>query len=213
MTTSVSDAPLPGESSSRPESPQIAASAGPEPAVLEHEYDGIREYDNPLPRWWVLLFWGTFLFSIGYMFHFHVSGNGPSVLAEYEKEEREAQALRSQRAMAEAPSESALATLMGDAALMESAREEFGKRCAACHAAEGQGLIGPNLTDGHWIHGTGTLMDIYRVVSDGVAAKGMPAWQNQMSPADLRKVVAFVGTLRNKNLPGKAPEGQPVPAP
>lgn len=180
-----------------------------EPAILEHEYDGIREYDNPMPRWWVLSFWATFVFSIGYFFHYHLSGNGPSVAASYAEDERLAQMAKSQRALGEAPSEAALSTLMADAALMASAKEDFSKRCAACHLQDGQGLIGPNLTDGHWLHGRGSLMDIYRVVSDGVPAKGMPAWQAQLSAQEVRRVVAFVGTLRGKNLPGKAPEGQP----
>lgn len=204
MTTS-SILPAAGDAVASDDSPNTT---GTRAGLLEHEYDGIREYDNPLPRWWVLTFWASFVFSLGYFFHFHVSGNGPSVAASYEDEERAAQLAKSQRALAEAPSETALATLMGDADLMTAARAEYSKRCAPCHAAEGQGLIGPNLTDDHWIHGRGELMDIYRVVSDGVPAKGMPSWQAQLAPADLRKLAAFVGTLRGKNVAGKAPEGQ-----
>ena len=78
------------------------------------------------------------------------------------------------------------------------------------HAEQGQGNIGPNLTDDHWLHGKGTLMDIYGTVHDGVPQKGMPAWSRQLTPAELTKVVAFVGTLRGKDLPGKAPEGAEV---
>jgi cytochrome c oxidase cbb3-type subunit 3 len=189
------------------------AKAGAEALILDHEYDGIREYDNPLPGWWVALFWCTFVFSFGYAFHYHVSGNGQSVAAAYQEDERVAQAERSRRALAEAPSEKALATLAGDAERMKSAAAEFGKRCAPCHAAEGQGLIGPNLTDEYWLHGKGTLMDIYGVVSQGVTAKGMPAWQNQLGPAELRQIVAFVGSMRGKNLPGKAAQGERLSAP
>jgi cytochrome c oxidase cbb3-type subunit 3 len=155
----------------------------------------------------VLSFWASFVFSIGYLFHYHVSGNGLGVGAEYAEEERAARAEQSKRALAEAPSEGALQTLMADGDLMAKAAEEFGKRCAQCHAAEGQGLIGPNLTDGYWIHGSGTLMDIYAVLRDGVPAKGMPAWQAQMQPATLRALAAFVGTMHGKNVPGKAPQG------
>ena len=72
-------------------------------------------------------------------------------------------------------------------------------------------MIGPNLTDNAWIHGAGKLTDIYGVVDGGVAAKGMPAWGRQLTPIELRKVVAFVGTLRGTNVPGKAAEGTPVP--
>jgi cytochrome c oxidase cbb3-type subunit III len=86
-------------------------------------------------------------------------------------------------------------------------------RCAQCHAEDGRGNIGPNLTDHYWIHGQGKLLDIYEVVHDGVPAKGMPAWSRQLSPAELAKVTAFVGSIRGKNLPGKGPEGAKVDAP
>jgi cytochrome c oxidase cbb3-type subunit 3 len=90
---------------------------------------------------------------------------------------------------------------------MTDARALFTQRCSPCHGAEGQGLIGPNLTDEYWLHG-GKLMNIHRTVSEGVPAKGMPSWQMQLSPIELRKVVAFVGSeLRDKHLPGKPPEG------
>ena len=54
-------------------------------------------------------------------------------------------------------------------------------------------------------------MDIFNTVSEGVAEKGMPAWSRQLTPAELRQVVVFVGTMRGTNVPGKAPEGQLVP--
>ena len=72
---------------------------------------------------------------------------------------------------------------------------------------QGQGVIGPKLTDEAWIHGTGELLHIYKTVSDGVPAKGMPSWRMQLSAVQVRELAAFVGTLRGKNLPGKAPEG------
>ena len=53
-------------------------------------------------------------------------------------------------------------------------------------------------------------MDIYAVINEGVAAKGMPAWGKQLQPAELRKVAAFITTIRNSNVPGKASEGTRV---
>jgi cytochrome c oxidase cbb3-type subunit 3 len=177
-------------------------------ALLEHEYDGIREYDNPLPGWWVAIFWGTFVFSIAYSVWYHVSPHGSSVAAAYDDEMRLAREERAKRSLAEAPSEAVLGKLMADADLMKDAKVTFVARCAQCHEAEGQGLIGPNLTDSHWIHGDGTAMAIYQVVSHGVPNKGMPAWDLQLQPIEVRKLAAFVATLRGKNLPGKAPEGR-----
>jgi cytochrome c oxidase cbb3-type subunit 3 len=181
------------------------------PALLEHEYDGIREYDSPMPRWWVMAFWATFFFSIGYTVHYHFTGHGKSVAEDYEDDLRIARAERAKQTLAEAPSELALGALMADPDLMQDAKVVFAERCAVCHAAEGQGLIGPNLTDDHFIHGENTLMDIYAAVSRGVPEKGMPAWDLQLQPIEVRKLSAYVGTLRGKNLSGKAAEGQPVP--
>lgn len=181
--------------------------------LLDHAYDGIHEYDNPMPRWWVNLFWASFFFSIVYAAHYHWTGNGQSISGLYDEEMRIAREERAKASLKEAPSEQGLASLMEDAQLMKDAKVLFTERCVQCHAAEGQGLIGPNLTDGHWIHGQGSLMDIYQVVSQGVLTKGMPAWELQLKPIELRKLVAFVGTLRGKQLPGKAAEGSPVPLP
>ncbi len=82
----------------------------------------------------------------------------------------------------------------------------FRQYCVACHQAQGQGLVGPNLTDGWWLHG-GRPTDIHRVVTDGVPAKGMAAWGNQLGPARVQAVVAYVLTLRGTNVPGKEPQG------
>lgn len=175
--------------------------------LLDHEYDGIREYDNPMPRWWVLTFWGTFLFSVGYFFHYHMSGNGQSVAAAYEQDMREAREVEAKANLAQPVSEESLGKLSADQALMGDAKALFGVRCGPCHGDKGQGIIGPNLTDTAWLHGTGTLTDIFGVVNEGVLAKGMPAWGKQLSPMEVRKLSAYVGTLRGKNLPGKPPEG------
>jgi cytochrome c oxidase cbb3-type subunit III len=186
-------------------------SKAPEPDLLDHEYDGIREYDNPLPRWWVRIWIGTFVFSVGYFFHYHVSHNGTSIADGYEQEMAEAREAEAKQSLAEPISEDSLSKLMTNPALMTDAEALFGLRCSPCHGQHAQGIIGPNLTDNSWIHGKGTLTDIYGVVEGGVAAKGMPAWGRQLTPIELRKVVAFVGTQRGKNVPGKPPEGTPLP--
>jgi len=203
-----SDHPLPALASTPP---SASTSKAPEAPVMDHEYDGIREYDNPLPRWWVWMWAGSFFFSVGYFFHYHVSHNGTSVEDDYVADMAEARELEAKQSLAEPVSEDSLSKLMANPAPMTDAKALFGLRCAPCHAANGQGLIGPNLTDNAWVHGAGKLSDIYGVVNDGVLAKGMPAWGRQLTPIELRKVVAFVGTLRGTNLPGKAAEGTPVP--
>jgi cytochrome c oxidase cbb3-type subunit III len=175
--------------------------------LLEHEYDGIREYDNPLPRWWVWIFAGSFWFSIAYFFHYHVSLNGQSVAASYDADVAEARENQAKASLTEPVSEESLGKLMADPALMNDAKGLFGLRCTPCHGDKAQGTIGPNLTDSAWIHGSGRLTDIFGVIDQGVLAKGMPAWSKQLSPIEVRKLAAFVGTQRGMNVPGKAPEG------
>ncbi len=190
------------------------ASAGPagkrDADLVEHEYDGIREYDNPLPGWWVWSFWGSFVFAIGYCFHYW-AGDGVSVHDAYEQEMAAVRGEQAKRALAESVSEEGLKKLAGDAALMADAKALFGQRCVPCHGDRAQGVIGPNLTDEYWLHGD-TLMEIHHTVSEGVPDKGMPAWKMQLSPAQVRELAAFVGTLRGTHVPGKAPQGELVKA-
>jgi cytochrome c oxidase cbb3-type subunit 3 len=177
--------------------------------ILDHDYDGIKEYDNPLPRWWVVIFWATIVFSPLYILYYHF-GTGPD---EHERYAADMEALYEQRqeqlmALGEV-SETVLGELQSNPPMMEAAEKIFASKCVQCHGEYGQGLIGPNLTDEYWIHG-GSLMDIYDVVAEGVPTKGMIAWKKQLPEADLMAVSAYVGTLRGTDPPAaKAPEGEP----
>jgi mono/diheme cytochrome c family protein len=84
---------------------------------------------------------------------------------------------------------------------------------APCHGERAEGKIGPNLTDEFWIHGDGTMLSIMNVVENGVLDKGMPAWGRQMRMDEVKKISAYVGSVRNTNEPGgKKAEGQRVNA-
>jgi cytochrome c oxidase cbb3-type subunit 3 len=178
--------------------------------LLDHSYDGIQEYDNPMPRWWVLVFWGTFLFALGYFFHYQLSPNGKNVHQAYDEDVQRASEEMAARAANDPITEESLQKFLDDPAQVLNGQGIFQMRCVPCHESQGQGKIGPNLTDDHWIHGKGRLTDIYQVVNDGVSDKGMIAWGRTLKPVELRQVVAYVGSLRGKNLPGKAPEGTKV---
>ena len=110
-------------------------------------------------------------------------------------------------------SEQGLGQVMQDPRLLADAKLLFAARCASCHADRGQGLIGPNLTDPFWIHGRGSLMDIYKVVSAGVPEKGMPSWETQLTSIERQKLAALLGSFRGQNLAGKPPQGSQIPAP
>ncbi len=187
---------------------QPESSNGSKDELLTHEYDGIREYDNPMPRWWVRTFWLTTIFAGLYFFHYHISSNGQSLYSVLAEEQRAAEAIMLKRAAGEKVTEESLEKLRINPANLAAGVATFEARCKVCHAAQGTGLIGPNLTDGYWLHGKGTLLDIHTTVTNGVTEKGMPAWMKQLSPLELRNVVAYVGSLRGKNLLGKAPQGE-----
>lgn len=181
--------------------------------LLTHEYDGILEYDNPMPNWWVWMFWGTFFFSIGYFIHYEVTGNGESVAVAYETELSIAREKEAMQAMGGDVSEEALEKLMQNPAMMSDAAKLFVLRCAQCHGARGEGLIGPNLTDDYWLHGNASLMAIHEVIGEGVQSKGMPPWKKQLRPIELGKLSAYLGTLRGTNVAGpKGAEGQLIAA-
>ena len=176
--------------------------------VMAHEYDGIREFDNRLPNWWMWIMWGSIVFALGYWLVFHTLQIKPLPQEKFETAMQKAQEEQLARAAAQGVDDNFLVLMSQTAAKVTEGREIFVKHCVACHLDQGQGLVGPNLTDGAWIHGC-KPMDMLKLVTDGVAAKGMPAWQNQLGPSRVQAVVSYVLTIRNTNVPGKAPEGQP----
>lgn len=182
--------------------------------LLDHEYDGIREYDNPLPRWWINIFWLTILFSVLYALNLPWIGNGKGRIANYERDmavarERQA-ALAAKSPPPAAMSAAALLAMTRDPARLATGRERFVSTCAACHREDGGGSIGPNLADEFWIHG-GRPEEILRTVSDGVLDKGMPAWSQTLTPDEVAAVVAYVLTLHDTHPPNpKEPQGTKV---
>jgi cytochrome c oxidase cbb3-type subunit 3 len=175
--------------------------------VFEHEYDGIREYDNPLPGWWLFLFWATIVFSVWYLVYYQL-GHGESVEQQYDREMLALYDVQTKQLLKLGPIDDAM--ISGFAAkpdMMASAKGLFAQRCAVCHGQLAQGNIGPNLTDDYWLHG-GTPTKIYDTIADGVPAKGMIAWKTQLPAGQLLALAAYIRTLQGSNPPGaKAPQG------
>jgi cytochrome c oxidase cbb3-type subunit 3 len=173
--------------------------------LLEHEYDGIKEFDNPTPRWWTWIFWGSVAFSIAYWLNPGGMFRGER-LVEYE----------ASMAAAEArwPKQSggfdlaAVTALRDDGSTLALGKSTYATYCAPCHRPDGGGIIGPNLTDDHWLHG-GTLADIHRTIAEGVLEKGMPGWNKTLKPEQLNAVTLYVASLHGTNPPNpKAPQGE-----
>ena len=184
-----------------------------EPLLLDHEYDGIRELDNKLPRWWVWLFYITIVIAAIYMLYYHVLHLGPLSAEEYKIEMKAGEQIK---AAAMSKFEAGIPTLqpLTDPVILNQGRATYAKLCAPCHRADGGGLVGPNLTDDYWIHG-GKYSDTVNVIWNGVPAKGMITWKNSLKPDDITAVASYIYTLRGAKLatPGKPPENQaPVKA-
>lgn len=177
--------------------------------LVDHDYDGIQEYDNPMPRWWLGLFYGTIVFSFVYVAYFH-GGPGLSEVAAYEAEMKAFYEWEAEQALAAGEvTEESISKLMADEGMVLSGRAVYEAKCQDCHGPRGEGKIGPNLTDDYWLHGA-RLVDIHKTVSEGVKDKGMEAWKRKLKPDELLKVVAYVGTLRKTHVEGKAPQGDKV---
>jgi cytochrome c oxidase cbb3-type subunit 3 len=147
------------------------------------EADGIEEYDNPLPDWWLGLFWFTIVWAIAYGVHYHFIAD-----RSHEKHLAAEIAAAESRWPEQAGAQVAF-TLDGQA--VEHGQEVFAQNCSACHGAELEGGIGPTFLDDEWLHG-GTATDVLRTIRDGVLDKGMVAWEGILSPEQINDVAAYV---------------------
>ncbi len=176
--------------------------------LIDHQYDGIQEYDNPLPRWWVITFWATIIFSVAYALNVGGIGTGQGRIKDYEQDMAAFRAAHPQDLGPADPAK--LLALVSDTHEVSEGQKVYAKNCAACHAADGGGLIGPNLTDAYWIHG-GKIEQIHGTVVAGVLAKGMPAWGKLLPGKEVDEVTAYIWTLQGTTpAKPKAPEGDMV---
>lgn len=179
---------------------------------IVHEYDGILEADNHLPRWWLFTLYMSIGFSALYWLSYEAFEVLESPSAAYAAEQARAAAAEAEKlkAMGAANDENLVAMAKNAAAVTEG-KEVFLKNCASCHSPTGGGGIGPNLTDAAWLHG-GKPMQVYASVKDGVTKNGMPAWGALIGEERVRIAAAYVISLKNTNVPGgKAPQGVPEP--
>ena len=177
--------------------------------LLEHAYDGIQEFDNPLPTWWKWIFYATILFVPLYLWDPLGIGVGPGKAKAYEEQLAAFNAAHPKSAGTYTDEQ--LVAFSKDPAKVEAGKVVFTTYCAACHRADGGGLIGPNLTDDFWIHG-GKPTDIFKTVNEGVLAKGMPNWGKVLKPDQIEGAVAYVQTLHGSNPANpKASEGAKYP--
>lgn len=173
-----------------------------------HAVDGIEEYDNRLPRWWLYTLYGAIAFAAVYWWVYHTASVADLPRAAYQAElDKQAAAEAARVKAAGVMTPEALTTLSKDRNTVAAGKDVFTKTCSACHRADGGGNVGPNLTDEFWLHGSAPDQ-IYKTVSNGVPEKGMPAWAPQLGIEKVQAVTAYVLTIKNTHVPGgKAPQG------
>ncbi len=170
--------------------------------IEDHDYDGIRELDNPPPPWLMILFYITIVLSAGYASYYHFFWNketGPQeteFIAEMEEAKTKYKAV--------AIDMNTLA-LSDDVAKLETAKIAFVAKCAVCHGANGEGnAIGPNLTDEFWITGN-TPKIVFETIKNGTP-NGMTAFSN-ISDDEILGLASFI----MKKLQGTKPENAKAP--
>jgi cytochrome c oxidase cbb3-type subunit 3 len=177
--------------------------------AFDHAFDGIRELDNKLPPWWVGMFYLTIIIGVAFFTYDVVLDVNGSSGDRYEQE----------MAMAEDAKKARLAALgsqidesnvkqLTDADALAAGQAEFVAKCAACHLADGGGSVGPNLTDKYWLHG-GSVQDVFKTIKYGVTAKGMIAWESQLTPTQMQNIASFILSLQGTTpATPKDPQGE-----
>lgn len=172
----------------------------PADGTTGHEYDGIREYNNPLPRWWLILFWLTIVFSAVYLTLYPGLGKWKGVLgwtstgehATAEKQYNE-QYGKLYADLAKVPVEQ----LVSDERAMKIGARLFANNCSVCHGTTARGAVGfPNLTDNDWLYG-GTPEKIHETIMNGRNGV-MPAWLDTLGEEGIDQVASYVISLSGR---------------
>jgi cytochrome c oxidase cbb3-type subunit 3 len=170
--------------------------------TLGHEFDGIEEYDNPLPQWWFYMFVATVIFGLGYLLLYPGLGNFKGLLGwsshgQWEEEMQHAEEVYAPVfAKYAALSIEELQNPENETGLKMGQRM-FANNCSVCHGSAGTGAVGfPNLTDNDWLYG-GEPATIKHSIAEGRNG-GMPAWADVLGEDGVRDVASYVMTLSGK---------------
>lgn len=177
--------------------------------IMSHSYDGIQEYDNPMPMWWILVFIMTTIFAFVYVFGI-TFGQIDGYMEDMKQAKAEIDILRQAELAANPPIDSALLMeKLKDTATATAGAGVFATNCASCHGDAAQGSIGPNLTDNAYLFGK-EPMEVHKIIKDGTA-NGMPPWGDILSRDEMVSVIAYVVSVRgSKPADPKDPEGKVI---
>lgn len=174
--------------------------------LLDHDADGIREFDNDLPLWWLFGFIFTVAFSAVYLINYHLAG-GPSSQAEYEAEITASSKGRAPQGGATPAQVAALKPLTDEKSLAAGkAIFEGANMCYTCHRYDLGGMVGPNLTDDYWIHG-GDFKSIIQSIKTGYPDKGMLPYGNgnRLTDEQVLQLASYIRSKHGTNPPNPKP--------
>ncbi|MGA1205425.1 MAG: cbb3-type cytochrome c oxidase N-terminal domain-containing protein [Opitutales bacterium] len=165
-----------------------------EDKLRPHVYDGIQEFDNRLPNWWLWTFYGAVIVSVIYWFSFY---NAEVMQSDAEKIEAQMALVEEARLAAIGDiSNEALWQMSRNPGFVSAGKDIYIEKCIACHGPDlkaGAGLAGVSLVDAEWKWGN-QPMSVYSVVTNGSPDKksGMQAWIGELGPKKVSQVVAFI---------------------
>jgi cytochrome c oxidase cbb3-type subunit III len=191
--------------------------------TVGHEWDGIEELDTPMPRWWVITYWATIIWAIGYVIVYPaipMLNSATTGIWNWSSRGQLAQEMNAE-AKRRAPMTNALATIPVEQlaakpeslqAAIEGGRAAFKVHCVQCHGSGAAGSAGyPNLNDDDWLWG-GDLSAIHFTLLHGIRnpdhdetrSSQMPAFGGMLTPAEINNVVAHVRTISGQQKPNAA---------
>lgn len=177
--------------------PKPSSSSGDHtPPIRKHVFDGIQEYDQRLPNWWLNTLYGAIIFWVVYWFVHQTAGIVPSDGAQVDAAMTRIAAAKMAGSI-DVSNDDKFWEMSRNALFVDSGRESYNSLCVACHLpslkgkSENPAAVGPDLIDTAWIHG-GTPKEIYATVAKGVLAKGMPAWEPVLGQKKTAEVVAYI---------------------
>ena len=193
----------------------LATRKGQQPAETEdttgHAYDGIQEYDNPLPRWWFFLFIGSMVYAAGYLIYYPGMGNWKGIgnwtqVGQYEEEMAEAK--QEFGSIFSKYAAMPIEEVIKDKRALKMGQRMFANNCAVCHGSSARGALGfPNLTDNDWLYG-GDPETIKTTITEGrngqMPAKGLNPAMTKSDVQDLSHyLLAFSGRSDDKAAAGR----------
>ena len=176
--------------------------------LLDHDADGIREFDNAMPRWWLYSFYVSIAFAVVYLVNYHVLPQ-PVVGRAGMAAEYRAEMAAAAGSNAGGPAATVTLAALTDAPSLAKGRAIFespSSLCSSCHRLDLGGLVGPNLTDETWLHGC-TAGELAHNVSTGFPPRGMLPFGGgpKLTDEELLQLVSYVLSRRgSKPVNGKS---------